>query len=427
MSKLLKILFANILLISINIFAQYDSLYHNEIWRTYLTHLPPQYNSNEDKEYPLVLVMHGGFGNAYNIEEQSQFSNKADTAKFPFIVVYPEGVKSPINITTWNAGGCCGYSVNTNINDVDFISTLLDKIVSKYKIDKNRIYASGLSNGGMMSYRLAAELSNRIAAIAPVASVMVNENIFEPVNSIPIIHLHSFWDDSVPIEGGLGDGAANYEYPPLDSVLNIWANINNCIIIDTIFNESGKYLYKTWTNCNDEKNIELYITYDGGHSWPGGTAPRIGADPVSEQINATNLIWDFFLKHPKENPTNINLDEKLISSFELYQNYPNPFNPTTTIKYSIPSFSVISNEVRNLRDFSSQVYQTQLAPRNDNVKITLKVFDILGNQVSTLVNEKQSSGNYEIQFDGKTLPSGIYFYRLQFNNFSKTKSMLLLK
>ncbi|MBK8944393.1 MAG: hypothetical protein IPM32_03885 [Ignavibacteriae bacterium] len=426
MKKLLCV-YLTILLFPINIFPQYDSLYHNKIWRTYLTHLPPQYSSNEDKEYPLVLVLHGGFGNAYNIEEQSQFSIKADTAKIPFIVVYPEGVKSPINITTWNAGGCYGYSANTNIDDVDFISTLVDTIESKYKIDKNRIYASGLSNGGMMSYRLAAELSNRIAAIAPVASMMVNENFFEPVNSIPIIHLHSFLDDSVPIEGGLGDGTANYEYPPLDSVLNIWANINNCNKIDIVFDEPGKYLYKTWTNCNDEKNIDLYVTYDGGHSWPGGTIPRIGADPVSEQINATNLIWDFFLKHPKENTTNIKFDEKLNSSFELYQNYPNPFNPTTTIKYSIPSFSVSSIEERNLRDFSSQVYQMRLAHLNDNVKITLKVFDVLGRENNTLVNEIQKPGNYEIQFDGNFQPSGIYFYRLQFNNFSKTKSMLLLK
>ncbi len=334
MKKLLSIYFITIFF-SINIFSQYDSLYHNEIWRTYLIHLPPQYNSSEDNKYPLILVLHGGFGSAYNIEEQSKFSIKADTAKIPFIVVYPEGVKSPINISTWNAGGCCGYSANTNIDDVGFISTLLDTIEQKYLIDKNRIYVSGMSNGGMMTYRIASELGVRIAAIAPVASVMVNENIFEPEISIPIIHLHSFQDDSVPIEGGLGDGVANYEYPPLDSVLNIWANLNLCTKIDTISNESGKFLYKTWTNCNDEKNIELYITYDGGHSWPGGSVPRIGADPVSAQIDGTNLIWDFFIKHPKEKTTYINLDMKLNSEFNLYQNYPNPFNPTTQIKYSI--------------------------------------------------------------------------------------------
>ncbi|MFZ1291168.1 MAG: T9SS type A sorting domain-containing protein [Melioribacteraceae bacterium] len=408
------------LIFSINISSQYDSLLHNGIWRTYLTHLPLQYNYSEEKKYPLVLVLHGGFGNAYNIEEQSQFSNKADTAKIPFIVVYPEGVKSSLNISTWNAGGCCGYSANTNIDDVDFISSLLDTIENKYKIDENKIYASGLSNGGMMSYRLAAELSNRIAAIAPVASVMVNENIFEPEKQIPIIHFHSFLDDSVPIEGGLGDGAANYDYPPLDSVLNVWADLNSCNNIDTIYNEVGEYLYKTWTQCKDEKNIELYVTYDGGHSWPGGTVPRIGADQVSEKINATDLIWDFFLKRPKENVTNINLIKKLNSEFELYQNYPNPFNPITNIKYQIPE-TVIANEEKQFQKITSG----NSFPRNDNLKLI--VYDVLGREVKTLVNKIQQSGNYELQFDGSNLPSGVYFYRLQFNSIFETKTMLLIK
>ncbi len=408
------------LIFSINISSQYDSLLHNGIWRTYLTHLPLQYNYSEEKKYPLVLVLHGGFGNAYNIEEQSQFSNKADTAKIPFIVVYPEGVKSSLNISTWNAGGCCGYSANTNIDDVDFISSLLDTIENKYKIDENKIYASGLSNGGMMSYRLAAELSNRIAAIAPVASVMVNENIFEPEKQIPIIHFHSFLDDSVPIEGGLGDGAANYDYPPLDSVLNVWADLNSCNNIDTIYNEVGEYLYKTWTQCKDEKNIELYVTYDGGHSWPGGTVPRIGADQVSERINATDLIWDFFLKRPKENVTNINLIKKLNSEFELYQNYPNPFNPITNIKYQIPE-TVIANEEKQFQKITSG----NSFPRNDNLKLI--VYDVLGREVKTLVNKIQQSGNYELQFDGSNLPSGVYFYRLQFNSIFETKTMLLIK
>ncbi|MCB0746668.1 MAG: T9SS type A sorting domain-containing protein [Ignavibacteriae bacterium] len=384
-------------------FAQYDSLSHDGLWRTYLTHLPPQYVKTEDINYPLVLVLHGGFGNAYNIEEQSNFSAKADTAKNPFIVVYPEGIKSPIGITTWNAGGCCGYATNNNIDDVGFISSLLDTIINKYSIDTNNIFASGMSNGGMMSYRLAAELSNRIAAIGPVASVMVNELYFEPIQSIPIIHFHSYMDENVPILGGYGSGVSDYRYPPLDSVLNVWADVNSCQVIDTIFNEEGEYLYKTWRDCSNDANIDLYVTYDGGHSWPGGTVPRIGGDPISQKLNATDLIWDFFQKHPKNKITDIAETKISPNEFHLDQNYPNPFNPITNINYQIPTQNI------------------------NSVFVQLSVYNILSQEIVTLVNEFQKSGNYNIKFDGSNLPSGIYFYKLQLGNFSELKKMVLLK
>ena len=406
MKKQHSIITFYILLFTINISGQYDSLYHNEIWRNYLVHLPANYDQNANIKYPLVLVLHGGFGNAYNIEEQSQFSSKSDTAKVPFIVVYPEGVKSPLNISTWNAGGCCGYAASSNVDDVGFISALLDTIEQKYLIDVNRIYASGMSNGGMMTYRLAAELNYRFAAVAPVASVMVNENKFEPNNAIPIIHFHSFLDNNVPIDGGLGDGFANYTYPPLDSILNIWANLNSCSIFDTVFNDNEKYLHETWTNCRDKNNIVLYVTYDGGHSWPGGTVPRIGGDQVSKQINATDLIWDFFQQHSRENTTKTNFSETLISEFELYQNYPNPFNPVTNIEYKIPY-------LKNRRYNSNS--------------IRIIVYDILGKEVQTLVNETSEPQKYKIQFDASNLASGIYFYRLYFNNLTKTKVMTVIK
>ncbi|MBK7106527.1 MAG: CotH kinase family protein [Ignavibacteriae bacterium] len=118
--------------------------------------------------------------------------------------------------------------------------------------------------------------------------------------------------------------------------------------------------------------------------------------------------------------TKIDNNNIVKNEFELLQNFPNPFNPTTTIEYSVPSVAVISNEVRNLRDFSSQV------PRNDN-NVSLKIYDILGREISTLVNEKQNPGNYKIQFNGENLPSGIYFYTINSGNFHQTKKMILLK
>jgi hypothetical protein len=112
----------------------------------------------------------------------------------------------------------------------------------------------------------------------------------------------------------------------------------------------------------------------------------------------------------------------------LSQNYPNPFNPTTTIKYSIPSSSVIlslpsrqAGEAKNLKDFSSQ------APQNDNVNVVLRVFDILGREVATLVNQNQKPGNYKVEFDSSKLSSGVYFYRLKTDEFIESKRMILIK
>ena len=150
-------------------FAQYDSIHFDGYNRTYLLHLPSGYSGMDS--IPLVIAMHGGFGSADNLQNQSQLSIKADAENF--IVVYPEGVKGGVlNIRTWNAGWCCGFASLLKINDVGFIDALLDTLINQYSIDTNRIYATGMSNGGFMSYRLACELSDRIAAIAPVASSM---------------------------------------------------------------------------------------------------------------------------------------------------------------------------------------------------------------------------------------------------------------
>ena len=134
--------------------------------RSYILHLPPSYNG--ENEMPLVVVLHGGGGNAGNIEKLTGFSEKAD--KEGFIVVYPDGSGMfDRYLLTWNTGFCCGYALKNNIDDVGFIRTLIGYLQEKYAINPNMIYVTGISNGGMMSYRLGAELSDIVAAIAPVA------------------------------------------------------------------------------------------------------------------------------------------------------------------------------------------------------------------------------------------------------------------
>ena len=272
--------------------AQYDSIYHDGLSRTYLLHLPVGYTGIDS--LPLIIAMHGGFGSAENLQNQSGLSEKADEEGF--IVVYPEGVKGGIlNIRTWNAGYCCGNASDNNIDDVGFIESLIDTLSNNYAINSNRIYATGISNGGFMSYRLACGLSDKIAAIAPVAASLTIDQC-TPSRPVPVIHFHSYLDSNVPYLGGQGDGVSNHYNPPLDSVFNAFATMYNCSDInDTIINDS-EITNVHWGNCDCGSEIQYYITTDGGHSWPGGTTTIIG-DPVSNYINANDLMWSFFELH----------------------------------------------------------------------------------------------------------------------------------
>ena len=144
-----------------------ETFIHDGLERHYILHLPDSYD--ESKSYPLVFVFHGGGGNAENIQETTNFSKKADEEHF--IVVYPEGNgKLPHKLLTWNCGFCCGYSLENNIDDVGYIRALVEYLKETYSIDADRIYATGMSNGGIMSYQVGAALSDIFAAIAPVAA-----------------------------------------------------------------------------------------------------------------------------------------------------------------------------------------------------------------------------------------------------------------
>ncbi len=271
--------------------AQSYFLDHDGRQRSYFVHLPTAYTGNED--LPLILALHGGFGSAQNLQEQSQLNVKAD--KEHFIVVYPEGVQGPLNIRTWNAGWCCGFAMNANIDDVGFIDVLLDTLMHNYAVDSQRIYVTGISNGGMMAYRLACELSHKIAAIAPVAATMVMNDCM-PKRPVSVIHFQSYLDTNVPYEGGVGSGVSKHFNPAQDSVVHTWAQINNCQILDDTLTSNEEYTLRVWLNGTCATAIHHYTTNDGGHSWPGGRSTVFG-DPVSEYLNANDLMWEFFQDH----------------------------------------------------------------------------------------------------------------------------------
>lgn len=262
--------------------------------RTYLLNLPPDYYS-EAKNFALVIAMHGTGGDASQFENDYQFTRKANDEQF--IVVYPEGVKSDgfLGIRTWNAGYCCDYAANNNIDDVKFIRELIDYLSGKYKIDTHRVYATGMSNGGMMAYRLACEIPDCIAAIATVSSSMVTGQSITPSRPMPVLHIHSILDTKIPQQGGVG--ISGYYFSPIDSVMTIWAKVNECTSGPQVIVDDDKFKHTIWTGCDNDDVIEYYLTKDGGHSWPGGIKSRAKADEPSHVIDANEVIWNFFKEH----------------------------------------------------------------------------------------------------------------------------------
>jgi polyhydroxybutyrate depolymerase len=259
--------------------------------RTYVLNLPPNYYNSSPSDFPLVIGLHGGGGSTSQFESDYRFTAFANESKF--IVVYPEGIRSNgiLGLRTWNAGTCCDYASNHQIDDVKFIRELIDELVSHYNVNPKRVYATGMSNGGMMAYRLACEIPEKIAAIVAVSCSMVVTQPCHPERPVPILHLHSAQDTKIPYQGGIG--IRGYYFPPIDSVLQAWSSENSCSAAAPVITHQDGYDFSKWSPCEKNTTIEYYLTQDGGHAWPGGIKSRSAADTPSEAIKANELLWEF--------------------------------------------------------------------------------------------------------------------------------------
>ena len=263
--------------------------------RFFKTHLPISYNAN--KKYPVVLVFHGGLGNPEAIEKQSGFSRKADEEGF--IVVYPYGTGAfDKKLLTWNTWTCCGYADKKDINDVDFIDALIKIIKNKFSIDEKRIYATGMSNGGMMCYLLACQLPEYFAAVAPVVATMFDTISCNPQNEVSLIIFNSINDEHIPYKGGIGEKSlVDVEKLPVETSVNLWVKNYNCYFMGK---SESKYFVRTNYKNNNGTEIVFYKMLSGGHSWPGGEKIRMFGDDPIKNVSATDLIWEFF-KYIKKN------------------------------------------------------------------------------------------------------------------------------
>ncbi len=265
--------------------------------RSAIVHVPASYIG--DRAVPLVLLLHGGGGNGAQAERSYGMNPVAD--REGFIVAYPNGTSAGSNMLTWNAANCCAFAYETDVDDVAFISALLDELSRRYTVDANRIYVTGMSNGAMMTYRLGCRLADRIAAIAPVAGAL-NETSCVPATPLPVIVFHGTEDTNVPYEGGEGPRQI---YPRVDNsvayAVSFWVNQDGCNPTPhTVTSASGNIVTDTYSGGREGSEVVLYTIRGGGHSWPGGVPPvRPGANAPTQEISASELMWEFFERHPK--------------------------------------------------------------------------------------------------------------------------------
>ena len=264
--------------------------------RASLVHLPPAIGNSP---LPLVIVLHGGGGNAASAAKMTGLSALGDKANF--IVVYPDGTgRLDDRLLTWNAGNCCGYALDNQVDDAGFIRALIEKLARDYPIDARRVYATGISNGGMMAYRLACELSDQIAAIAPVAGALNVE--CKPTQPVSVIAFHGTNDQNVPFNGGAGSKSID-PHPRTDQsvayAMVFWAQRDSCGATPTR-DERGNIVHDTYASCANGTGVELYTVKGGGHAWPGGDRLTVLLDAPAKEISASAVMWEFFKQHPKQ-------------------------------------------------------------------------------------------------------------------------------
>jgi polyhydroxybutyrate depolymerase len=264
--------------------------------RTYLVHIPKGYDPK--KPVPVVLALHGAAMNGSMMVWFSGLNRKSDEAGF--IVVYPSGTGTG-PFLTWNAGGFRGKMAEGKADDVAFIGKLLDDLGTVVTVDAKRVYACGMSNGGMMCYRLAAELSDRIAAIAPVAGTIAIEES-KPKRPVPVIHFHGTKDTLVPFETAKGKTPAFMKLKGVEESVQTWVKLNGCDEkpkTETISKDGDemKVTRTTYGGGKDGAEVVLVVIEGGGHTWPG-RQPTVGFIGKSATIvSANDLMWEFFQKH----------------------------------------------------------------------------------------------------------------------------------
>lgn len=252
--------------------------------RSYLLHMPAVYDTRNP--LPLVFVLHGATQSPESAEKMSGLSTKADQEHF--IVIYPRGTGE---LPTWNAGNCCGYARRNDVDDIGFFRALLEKLEHEYVIDRKRIYFTGISNGAMMSYRVACEMSEQVAAVAPVEGALNVD--CHPAAPVSVLIFHGTADRLVPFDGGstpfqLGDKRSDTS---VAYAVGFWVKRDACSSTPA-HEETAEVHIDKYSQCKDGTAVALYAIQGGRHMWPGLAIS-------GNSVPGTDLTWSFFAAHPK--------------------------------------------------------------------------------------------------------------------------------
>lgn len=351
------------------------SIMHDGIQRDYILYVPASYNGTTS--VPLLFNFHGYTSNASEQMWYGDFRAIADTANF--IIAHPQGTLDNTGTSHFNVGWG-----GSTVDDVGFTSALIDTISSQYQINLDRVYSTGMSNGGYMSFHLACNLSNRIAAIGSVTGAMVpaTMSICNASHMTPIIQIHGTSDGTVPYNGGSGWSVS------IPAVLNHWATYNDCSLTPVIealpdINAGDgstveRHDYQMPSGCTIVRHFKVT---GGGHTWPGTIFNSPG---TNYDIDASKEVWNFMSQFDINGVINgcegVSIEELSETMFTIY---PNP-----------------SNDLVSIDGLSSEDQIATISTMDGKILIQ----EALNSSKNTLNVSNLEIGNYLLQIDSESIP-----------------------
>ncbi len=242
---------------------------------------------------PLVIALHGGGGSIDSMANHYNFKREAEKYGWPLLVPNGVGVLGGSKFATWNAGACCGRAMKTGSDDVAFIRAALHHAKQNgFKFDASRVYASGMSNGAMMSYQLACTGQGLVRAIAPVSGTD-NTLSCNPPRPVPVLHIHGRQDQNVLFDGGCGPNCVTgTDFVSVPATMAKWRKINHTGDKPRSVEAKPGFRCTLWQGTGAP--VALCVIEEGGHSWPGGEKFYRRQPEPSRAMDATARIYEFF-------------------------------------------------------------------------------------------------------------------------------------